>query len=264
MSASLVEVAMTFSRPDWLSAARNAYDFVISELVLHSHGSEIELLHSWRNGDARHRATLDDYAALARAGLALHEATGDQTPLSHARNLVAYLDAHFLDQDGAYFFTDDRATDVIARTKSGFDNATPAGNGIIAEVLVHLFYLTGETSYRDRAEGVLRAFAGEIEQNAFGYGTLLMASGLLADATQVTIIGAPDDTLTEVLRAAAYKSEIPMRIVMTLTPGAALPDNHPAYGKTQINGAATAYVCRGSVCSPPVQTSEALLLELSR
>jgi len=264
MTAALVEVAMTFSRPDWLSAARNAYDFVISELVLHSHGSETELLHSWRNGDARHRATLDDYAALARAGLALHEATGDQTPLSHARNLVAYLDAHFLDQDGAYFFTDDRATDVIARTKSGFDNATPAGNGIIAEVLVRLFYLTGETSYRHRAEGVLRAFAGEIEQNAFGYGTLLMASGLLADAPQVTIIGAPDDTLTEVLRAAAYKSEIPMRIVMTLTPGAALPDNHPAYGKTQINGAATAYVCRGPVCSPPVQTSEALLLELSR
>lgn len=264
MIAALVEAGTAFNQPTWLDAAQKAYGFITSGLIKNSDDTTIELFHSWRNGDARHRATLDDYAALARAGLALHEALGDPVPLSQARKLIAYLDTHFLDRDGAYFFTDDSASDVIARTKTGFDNATPAGNGIIAEVLVRLFYLTGETVYRDRAEGILRAFAGEIEQNAFGYGTILMASGLLANATQIAIIGVPGDPQTDALRAAAHTSEIPTRIVMALTPGNMISDDHPAHGKTQINGSATAYVCRGPVCSRPVQTPQALLQELSQ
>lgn len=264
MIAALVEAATTFDQPNWLSVARKAYEFVIANLIKNIADNKIELFHSWRNGDARHRATLDDYAAIARAGLALHEATGDPAALTNTRKLVAYLDAHFPDQDGAYFFTDDGASDVIARTKTGFDNATPAGNGIIAEVLVRLFYLTGETQYRDRAEGVLRAFAGEIEQNAFGYGSILLASGLLAEATQIAIIGSPDDAQTGALRMAAYTGEIPIRIVLTVAPDEDLPGDHPAHGKIQIDGSATAYVCRGPVCSPPVNSPKALLQELAR
>lgn len=264
MIAALVEAAITFDQPVWLAAARKAHDFIASRLIRHSDDTRTELFHSWRNGDARHRATLDDYAALARAGLALYEATGDQSALATTGKLVAYLDAHFLDEDGSYFFTDDGASDVIARTKTGFDNATPAGNGIIAEVLVRLFYLTGETRYRDRAEAVLRAFAGEIETNAFGYGTILTSAGLLADVTQIAIIGPSDDPQTDALRAAAYTSAVPMRVVMTLAPDEPLPAGHPAHGKTGIDGAPTAYVCRGPVCSPPVQTPQGLLQELSR
>ena len=31
-----------------------------------------------------------------------------------------------------------------------------------------------------------------------------------------------------------------------------LPPQHPAAGKTQVNGQATAYVCRGATCSLPI------------
>lgn len=260
MIAALTEAALTFEHPPWLASAERAYAFIRDHMVINP---EFELHHSWRNGDARHRATLDDYAALARAALALHEATDDPAKLTDAKALIAYLDRHFVSEDGAYFFTDDTATDVITRTKTGFDNATPAGNGIAAEVLVRLFHLTGDTTYRDRAEAILRAFAGEISKNAFGHGTLLMAAGLLTEGVQIAIIGDPADTQTQALRAAAYRSETPLRIVAVVAPGATLHDTHPAFGKSAINDAPTAYICRGPVCSLPVHEPEQLILELS-
>ncbi|MDE0779241.1 MAG: thioredoxin domain-containing protein [Alphaproteobacteria bacterium] len=260
MVFALVEAAMAFENPEWLTAAQSAYDFVRENMVINE---DLELHHSCRNGDARHRATLDDYVMLARAALSLHEATGNPDALSDAQGLMTYVENHFTSDDGAYFFTDDNATDVITRTKTGFDNATPAGNGIAAEVLVRLYYLTAKLHYRDRAEGVLRAFAGDITENAFSYGTLLMAAGQLAEAIQVAIIGALDDPKTLALRAAAYRGKTPTRIVSVVAPDDSLPDTHPAFGKTRVNGTPSAYVCRGPVCSLPVQDPEQLITELT-
>ena len=264
MIAGLVEAAMTFERPDWLAAAQDAYRFVRDRLSTTLADNMIELSHSWRNGEARHLATLDDYAALMTGALALHGATGEVERLDDTVGLAAYIEDHFASPDGACFFTSDLATDVITRTRTGFDNATPAGNGLLAIALTRMFYLTGETVYRDRATGIVDAFAGEIEKHAFGYGTLLRAAGLLADATQVAIIGAPDADDTTALHAAAYKGAAADRIVSVISPGDELPGGHPATGKTQIDDKATAYVCRGPVCSLPITDAAALVAELSK
>jgi uncharacterized protein len=49
-----------------------------------------------------------------------------------------------------------------------------------------------------------------------------------------------------------------------IEPGAALSRNHPAAGKDQVAGRATAYVCRGPACSLPITEAEALKEELER
>jgi uncharacterized protein len=262
MIAGLVEAAMTFDRPDWLAAAQNAYRFVRDQLSATLADNTIELSHSWRNGEARHLATLDDYAALMTGALALHEATGKFELLNDAGGLAAYIEGHFAAPDGACFFTSDLATDVIIRTRTGFDNATPAGNGLLAIALTRMFYLTGDAVYRDRATGIVNAFAGEIENNAFGYGTLLRAAGLLAGAIQVAIIGDAADT--RALHTAVYKGAAAARIVSVIAPGEELPDGHPATGKTRVDGKATAYVCRGPVCSLPMTDAAELVAELSK
>ena len=47
--------------------------------------------------------------------------------------------AHFADGAGGFFTTADDATDVpLARPRTAQDNATPAGNGLIAEVFARL------------------------------------------------------------------------------------------------------------------------------
>ncbi|MBT6537627.1 MAG: thioredoxin domain-containing protein [Rhodospirillaceae bacterium] len=269
MVAGLTEAAMTFARPDWLDAASHAYQFIRAHLSATLPDNSIELSHSWRNGEARHRATLDDYAALMTGALALYEATNEHKLLDDAVGLAAYIEAHFASTDGSYFFTSDLATDVITRTRTGFDNATPAGNGLLANALARMFYLTGDPVYCDRSRRIIEAFSGELEKNAFGYGTLLRASGLLADAVQIAIIGDPDAPGTKSLHRSAYRGAAPDRIVSVITPGDTLPDGHPATGKEQVTnevggGKATAYVCRGPVCSLPITDKAELMAELSR
>ncbi|MBN42528.1 MAG: thioredoxin domain-containing protein [Alphaproteobacteria bacterium] len=263
MIGALVEAAMTFARPDWLDAADNAYRFVRKQLSTNLPDDTIELSHSWRGTEARHLATLDDYAALITAAIALHEATGNFELLNDAGSLAAYVEGHFASNDGAYFFTSDLATDVITRTRTGLDNATPSGNSQLAVALTRMYYLTGDQVYRDRAIRIIESFAGELQENAFGYGTLLRAAGLLAGVTQVAIIGDPEERDTLRLHRAAYRGSVPDRIVSVITPGATLPEGHPAGGKSKADGKATAYVCRGPVCSPPITDPNKLTGELS-
>ena len=47
-----------------------------------------------------------------------------------------------------------------------------------------------------------------------------------------------------------------------LDPAQALPDGHPAAGKGQQDGKATAYLCAGMVCSAPITDPAALREEL--
>ena len=148
------------------------------------------LLHSWRGGRARHPANVDDYANLCRAALALHEATGDETFLSQARDWIAVLDRHYWDEaGGGYFFAAKDTEGLIARAKTAADSAVPAGNGTLVGVLTRLAILTGEEAYRRRAEAIVETFSGEVARNFFPLATLLNNVELLEKPLQIVIVG---------------------------------------------------------------------------
>ena len=62
-----------------------------------------------------------------------------------------------------------------------------------------------------------------------------------------------DAMLSEVWQAGRQDT-----VVSVITSGETLPDGHPATGKGQGDGLATAYVCEGPVCSLPVTAAEPL------
>jgi len=254
MIAALAQAAMVFNEPGWIAAAERAFDFVRDRMTVDS-----RLRHSWRAGQAKHSALLDDYANMARAGIALYEATGKTGPLQQAEHWVAQLNAHYWDPtDGGYFFTADDAESLIARTRSCSDNAVPAGNGTMLAVLARLLHLTGNPAYAERAEALVQAFAGELGRNFFPLGTFLNAAELLHMAVQVAIIGRRGEAATDALIRAAYAANAPNRILLVVPPGTDLPALHPAHGKTQVDGKATAYVCIGTTCSLPLTDPAAL------
>ena len=59
-------------------------------------------------------------------------------------------------------------------------------------------------------------------------------------------------------------TSLPNRALDVIAPGTVLPEGHPARYKDQLDGKATAYVCRGTICSLPVtslgELTETLLL----
>ena len=208
MIAALANAAAIFQRDDWLAAAIRAWRFVM-DTMRDEHG---RLFHSHRAGKRLHRGTLDDYANMARAGLALCEATGEMHYLDDAQALVAVLDRHFADPDsGGYFMTADDAADLIVRDKHCHDNAVPAGNATLVGVFARLWVLTGEASWHDKARRQVAAFAGELDGNFFPLMTLLNGYELLQSATELVIVGEVEDPATEALRRLCTARACPTR-----------------------------------------------------
>ncbi|MFN4283636.1 MAG: thioredoxin domain-containing protein [Alphaproteobacteria bacterium] len=256
MIATLAFAAGVFGRADWRDMALRAYATVKAKL-----GDGDRLFHSYRDGQRRGAGMIDDYAQMARAALALFEATGATEPLADAERWIGTLDAHFWDaKDGGYYFTADDAEGLIVRRRDATDQATPAGNAVAAGALARLWYLTGKEEYRARAEETVAAFAGEIARNFFPLPSLLNANQFLQHGVQIVLTG--DGAAAHALRAAAESVSLPDRVVQHVAPGQALPASHPAHGKQAPDGAAAAYVCVGQTCtlpiSDPVQLVEAL------
>jgi hypothetical protein len=257
--AALAVAGRAFGVPDWVAAAAAAFASIAVTMT-----REGRLLHSYRRGLAKNTAHLDDYANMSRAALALHQATGEAKYLDQAERWVAVLDRHYWDAAaGGYFFTADDAEALIVRTKSAHDNATPSGNGTMAAVLATLFHLTGKDAYRQRAEALISAFSGEISRNLFPLAALLNGSELLQRAAQIAIVGRRGDPATDLLLEAAFLAPVPTRIVTVVAPDEALPANHPAHGKGQIEGGPTAYVCVGPTCSLPQTDAAGLAATLA-
>jgi uncharacterized protein len=258
MIAALANAGAVFADPSWIEAGERAFAFVRERM---SEGDRLR--HSWRLGRARHPATLDDYAEMSRAALALLEATSKRSYLEQARTWVAMLDRHFWDgANGGYFFTADDTADVIQRAKNANDHATPSGNGTMVEVLARLYFLTGEDRFRTQAEAIIAAFSGAILRSVFPFATLINATDFLRNATQIVLVGASADPAVEELARQVYARSLPNRLVMRIAPEDRLPQSHPASGKGLVKGKAAAYICRGQTCSLPITEPAALMKAL--
>ncbi len=201
---------------------------------------------------------LDDYANLANAALALHAAVGDAGYLARAESWVDTANQLYWDDDGGYFLTSADVSDLIMRTKSANDSAVPSGNGSMVFALARLFYLTGKQTYRMRGMSTVSALEVETMKSFPHATSLLNAYELLETAVQVVVVGDHERADTTTLIASLAAISTPNLVLSIVGDTAQLPNAHPAHGKAQIGNVATAYVCRGPVCSPPQTTAEGL------
>ncbi|MDP6345142.1 MAG: thioredoxin domain-containing protein [Alphaproteobacteria bacterium] len=259
MIAALANAAEVFAEPGWTEAAVSAYRFVHATMQ-----PDGRLHHAHRDGQTRHRALLDDYANMALAALALYESTGERDYLADAETWVAAVEEQFPDADnGGYFSSPAGAGDLIARLRHCNDNAVPSGNGVMLGVLTRLWLLTGKQAYVDRAEGLLAAFASQLPHYALAMTTYLNSAELLLQPRQIVIVGDRDDAGVGALLRVLHGAALPNRVLQVVPTDATLPQGHPAAGKGQAEGRATAYVCLGQTCSLPLTDPDALSAALA-
>jgi len=214
------------------------------------------MLHSWCAGQARHPAVIDDYANMARAALALHQTTGGPGYLARAIQWVDVANAHYWDEaSGGYFLAADDTRDLIVRTKTIFDNATPSGNGIMLEVLARLYLITGNADYRDHADALLAALAPQDPRALLNQPSLVIGYEILSGAHQIVLAASERrDPRAEALFSAAVQSAPAGTVISWALPDTETAADHPAAGKTMVGDAPTAYICLGPVCGLPIQT----------
>jgi uncharacterized protein YyaL (SSP411 family) len=252
MIAALANAARAFDAPDWLDDAKAAFDFIATTMT-----RDGRLGHSWRAGGLVFPGLASDYAAMIRAGLALHEATGEGAWLAQAINWHDLLEHHHADTEhGGYFLTADDAEGLIVRPHSTVDDAIPNHNGLIAQNLVRLAVLTGDERYRAKADAMLAAILPRAADNLFGHLSLLNALDMRLTASEIVIVGTGAEA--DALLAAARRLPHANRIIRQAGSGEALASNHPAQAKlASLNGTA-AFVCSGQTCSLPVTDPDAL------
>jgi uncharacterized protein YyaL (SSP411 family) len=209
------------------------------------------LLRTWKDGQAKFNAYLEDYAFLAEGLLTLFETTGEARWLHEALALADRMIDEFWDNEGGgFFFTGKSHENLIVRSKDYFDNATPSGNSVAALVLLRLATLTGREKYRNLATAVLREVSGQAQRYPSGFGYALSAADfLLSTPKEVAIVG-KDEAHIRALLEETWRRYLPNKVVAVdfgEHPEIALLENRPL-----VNGLATAYVCEHFTCQNPV------------
>ncbi|TWT38827.1 thioredoxin domain-containing protein [Blastopirellula retiformator] len=154
MIAGLADAGRIFKRPDYIAAAERNADF----LLANAKSPEGHLLRSYKDGQAKITAYVNDYAMLIDGLLALHEATGEQKRLDQAARLQAEQTERFGDTRlGGYCFTAENAEEVIVRGKIPNDDAIPSGNSVAAGNLLYLADKLEDAALREQAIATIRS-----------------------------------------------------------------------------------------------------------
>jgi len=250
MIAAMAEAAFVFDKADWAEAVEKA-----TADLMRIHWRDGRLLHSSKNGDARHEATSDDYANLITACRALHLLSGSRSHIEIAIGLATALyDNHWDHERGGYLFASRRVRELPVVTRTIHDDATPNANGIMIANLAALYHLTGEPEYLDLAQRIVDCFAAEVQSSPFAAPTYLKNFRQLSDPVQVVATGSVDKKLLQAAIANTGFDVIAHRIVSADD----LPSEHPAKVKFTGDSRPAIFICRGMTCAAPARNEAEL------
>lgn len=247
----------SLERPELVDAAANATNFIQSKLV-----ADGRLLASYKDGQARFPAYLDDHAFLLDAILELLQSRWQTEHLMFAIQIAELMLEFFEDpQHGAFFFTAHDHEELIHRPKALADEALPSGNGVAALALQRLGFLLGETRYLDAAERTLRGAWQAMAEYPHGHVSLITALEEYLKHPEIILIRGDADEIQRWLGSAA-KLYAPRRLVFAIDAKETDLPGVLAERKAS-DDTAIAYRCIGTHCDLPVSSWEALAAELS-
>ena len=217
---------------------------------------------SWRDGDARYTAYLEDHAALGLGYLALYQADFNNIWLAEARKHASEILNHFLDHEWGFFDTRDDHESLITRPKTIQDSPTPSGNSMAIELLLRLAALDGHDPWAEPALRALAsmgttagkyptAFAGWVNAMDFALGPQLQLAitGKAEDAAFMDLVKVSDQRyLPRLVRAAGdpNASEAPQLLHM-----------HEGQAQDPM-----AYLCQDFACQLPTHSPATLEQQL--
>ena len=250
MIQGLAHAGRVMQRPDWIAAAFAAIDFLRSQVWKNG-----RLQASYKNGEARLNAYLDDYAFLLDALLETLQAEYRPQDMEWACELADALLTHFEDSErGGFYFTSHDHETLIQRPKPGYDNALPSGNGVAAFSLRRLGLLLGVERYLTAAERCLRLFYPQIMQHPIAYPSLLALLDEQLHPPRIIVLRGPASEVTS-WKVALTPQLKKADILLSLPNGLNVPE---ALAKPE-SACGTAWICIGSKCLPPVTELRTLL-----
>ena len=213
--------------------------------------------HTYKNGNARHMAFLDDYAFLIQALIHLQEITGNGGYLLSAHKLTEVVTEGFSEKETSFFFyTHINQQDVIIRKKEIYDSAVPSGNSVMAGNLLYLSHVFDNNEWKKRADDLINSLSSVIFRYPGSFG---------AWANQFLLI---TQGIKELVVTGENFNEMHFDILHNFTPNkvfqisAASDEMFPMLVGKQFGNPLLIYLCENNVCNPPVNSMFELIQQL--
>jgi len=256
MIDALARASRVVAQPEYAIAAEKAADFILTQLSREGG----RLLHTWRAGQARLDAYLDDYSYFINALVTLYEATFNERWIDHAVRLADLMLNHFEDKDrGGFFFTADDHEQLIARNKDLHDASVPSGNAMAATALLRLGKLCGKTEYLDAAARTLTVARPTMERVPTAVGQMLIALDLyLGPSSELVLIAGTDENSNQKSIAALQEVFLPRAVTAYRNPSAmtktaqSRPLDPLFTGRETVAAEPTLYICQNFTCQAPI------------
>jgi uncharacterized protein YyaL (SSP411 family) len=258
MMGALADAGGALERPQYVDAARDCARFILE----HLRDSDGRLLRTWKDGQAKLDAYLEDHAFLLEALLVLYEATFEKEWYAVAVELAETLLTRFADPEhGGFFTTASDHAHLLVRRKDLEDSPIPSGNSAAALGLLRLARMSGEQRYEEAAQGILRLNGPVALRYPSGFGHLVQALAFeRGRVREIAIVSDAADGAGPLARAVRTH----FRPLAVLAGGPASQSGEAASvpllaGRREMGGQAAAYVCENFVCQAPVTDPEQLL-----
>jgi len=256
MISSMAFGAFVLDEPRYLESAKGA----AAALLEHQWDGDV-LLHTRRQGKSHLTGMLSDYANTVMGLIDLYLASGEATWLASAIEIHKSMIEKFEDKSsGGFFNTIAGQADLLVRTKTGSDGATPSGNSVAALNAIRLAALTGDASYQEQGTRTFLAFGQALTSQGLGHPLMLNAVDFHHHGAQELVLVGPDSgaakTFLDPLRAkfAPY-------LVWVKAGEEGIEQIAPIVkGKEPLEGKPTAYLCRDQACQAPT-TDPSVILE---
>ena len=243
----LAKAGMCLDESAWLEAAACAAQFARTRMVANGR------LHAvWTNGALGPKGMLDDHANLLAGVLALLQARWRDEDFTFALFLGDELLERFQDERaGGFFFTPHDHERLIHRPKPIEDDAQAPGNATTIAALAALGHLAAAPRFLEAAERAATWARGFAERHPHGCCALLTAVEEAARPPELVVVRAPDPAEWLAAARAGYH---PARTVYAIPYDAkSAPGYLPRLVAAEDRQRPTAFVCRGTECSPPIR-----------
>ena len=259
MLAALADAGAVLGRRDYLDAAVRCAEFIQDDM----RDPDGRLLRTWKDGEGRLNAYLEDHAYLVEALLTLYEATFDVRWFDAARETADTMIERFADSErGGFFTTSHDHEELIARRKDADDHPIPSGSSSAAYGLLRLGALTGDHAYTEQAISVLRLLHPVASRHPHAVAHLLRAIDFhLSRVREIALVAPAGDDGLEGLAEVVRERLRPHLVLAGGAEGTERPELMAQ--RTAVDGRAAAYVCEGFACRRPVTDPDELRASLA-
>ncbi|PKP53441.1 MAG: thioredoxin domain-containing protein [Bacteroidetes bacterium HGW-Bacteroidetes-1] len=175
-----------FGEAEWLEMAQNTSRFILESMRTNDGG----LYRSWKNGQAKIPAFLDDYSLFINALVGLYQSDSNEQHLIDANRLTQYVIQHFFNKkDGLFDFTAQGSSDLTVRPREIYDNVIPSSNAAFCMALVKLGILFENANYLNIASAMIEHQKPKMMKFPTGFSHWGQAYYLLENQRMVVIRG---------------------------------------------------------------------------